>query len=950
MQTLCDSIRGEIVRVGPLTSVELADRLSASVTEVQKALLAHDTVFAPPSHGAEAWALVSAEEVSKRLGMSRPLRPWQIEAFQTWMSSGRIGVVEAVTGAGKTDVGIAAIAEARRRGVPTVILVPDRELVDHWRRILETSLPGVKVGTPDDSKALAVPEQLIVATPRGLGKRRLTAFRGAGLLIVDELQRIPVADYTDVVFPRTEITERLGLTAAYEWSSSQTERIVRPYLGSLIKGCDYQRAVEEGILARPLVLTVGVSFLQHEREAYEACSQRLSAAERKLRDTGVDLGDGLYETARQIESGALVGEISFLAKEFLDALAARRRVLDECAAKVAAVGSLARGLGHSKRTIVFTPSDTVSVGVVDAVRPAAVAAAPIVSNQDASWVLGRFTSGTICLLATSRLMDEGVAVSTAQVGIVLASARTRAQMLQRMGRVVHPTDWVGRTAFVLVYVNATVEDPDIGGLDGHAEDLMAIAAEHLDVGAGDAVRHLNSWLATESSVEAPEDESDTANTEVVVGDDWDPEDAILDIFDEYEGLLTWSELKEVLPDLEVEQTIMRGVDGVGWMKVGDTLVGLGGRQRTSEDSRILVLDTLATMHYSSVGQPVDVAEIADNVRSAATDAPAVSVERLQHIWTALGGVVADSLADADQASAPISAAREGVDESMDNSESGSFGVSPGPSRRPVSPAVQTIIDQIESQGATVEISSDHPTGVLEVFSPNGIRRTVRVHSGMGGSWRVSQADAELTAGDGLDAIVFTDRGATPPEFYVAPVTPYIKRVRAVIDAWVKAHPRDSRSGHVNIEKWVVQDGLNRWDLLWPKEKISPGTPSDTAAEERPDIEFPPDDSEPTSHPSEIQYSPEGEVQVVLNHENAKVIGFFDPRTLRLRIASAPGAEKLAGRDFRNPAIAAGSVLSALSGRTMFGVGFDNWMVDENTRETLAGYLDDDHRVSVSAGA
>ena len=42
-------------------------------------------------------------------------------------------------------------------------------------------------------------------------------------------------------------------------------------------------------------------------------------------------------------------------------------------------------------------------------------------------------------------------------------------------------------------------------------------------------------------------------------------------------------------------------------------------------------------------------------------------------------------------------------------------------------------------------------------------------------------------------------------------------------------------------------------------------------------------------------------------------------------------------------------MSALSGRTMFGVGFDNWIVDENTQETLAGYVDDELRMSVSAG-
>lgn len=950
MQTLSDSIRGEITRVGLLTSVELADRLSVSVTEVQKALLGHDAVFAPPLNGAEAWALVSAEQLAERLGMNRPLRPWQIEALQKWISSGRVGVVEAVTGAGKTDVGIAAIADARRRGVPTLIIVPDRELVDHWRRILEKSLPGVKVGTPDGSKALAVPEQLIVCTPAGLGKRRLTAFRGAGLLIVDELQRIPVADYTDVVFPRTEITERLGLTAAYEWPSSQIERIVRPYLGDVIKGCDYQRAVEEGILARPMVLTVGVSFLQHERDAYEACSQRLAAAERKLRNTGVDLSAGLHETARQIDSGALVGEISFLAREYLDALAARRRVLDECAAKVNAVGSLARGLGEATRTIVFTPSDAVSVGVVDAVQPAAVTAAPISSNHDVSSVLGRFTSGAVSLLATNRLMDEGIPVPTAQVGVVLASARSRAQMLQRMGRAIHPTDWAGRTALVLVYVNATVEDPDLGGLEGATKDLMAIAAKHLDVGAGDAVRHLTSWLSADLSAQEPREEPAPTDPDVVVSDEWDPEDAILDIFDEYNGLLTWDELREVLPDLEVEQTLMNGVDAINWMRIGECLLGMGGRRFKKADRRIAALDAIAKLAFTREARPVRIADIAAAVEAVAAEFRFIPHGRLQDVWESLGGVLTGRAEDQVPAvSEPKEVADE--DEARRNSPDIESPVIPRTTETGrVGPAVQSVIEELEAHGAAVQTLSGRPSGVLQLRGPDGTQRAVRVHSGISGSWRVSQADANLNASDGIDAIVFTDRGVTPPAFYIAPVTPYVKRVRAVIDAWVKSHPRDNRSGHVNIEKWVVQDGLDRWDLLWPKEKRSHKTSPEVLVEERPDIEFEHAKPEPLSKPSEIQYSPEGEIRVVLVHENANVVGFFDPRTSRLRIAVAPGLAKLAGKDFRNPAIAAGTVMSALSGRTVFGVGFDNWIIDENTRETLAGYLDDDQRASVSAGA
>ena len=42
------------------------------------------------------------------------LRDWQRDALQQWRSMNRRAVIEAVTGSGKTEVGIAAVAEAVR--------------------------------------------------------------------------------------------------------------------------------------------------------------------------------------------------------------------------------------------------------------------------------------------------------------------------------------------------------------------------------------------------------------------------------------------------------------------------------------------------------------------------------------------------------------------------------------------------------------------------------------------------------------------------------------------------------------------------------------------------------------------------------------------------------------------------------------------------------------------
>ncbi|MEV1328532.1 DEAD/DEAH box helicase family protein [Micromonospora costi] len=50
-------------------------------------------------------------------------RAWQIEALAAWRAHGRQGVVEAVTGTGKTTVGVLAAAAAVDAGERVMVLV-----------------------------------------------------------------------------------------------------------------------------------------------------------------------------------------------------------------------------------------------------------------------------------------------------------------------------------------------------------------------------------------------------------------------------------------------------------------------------------------------------------------------------------------------------------------------------------------------------------------------------------------------------------------------------------------------------------------------------------------------------------------------------------------------------------------------------------------------------------
>ena len=79
------------------------------------------------------------------------LYDWQRDALIAWDDAHRTGVVQAVTGAGKTRVGLAAIEDAHRQGRQSVVIVPTLALVKQWVAAIVELLPRVRVRSRLDS-------------------------------------------------------------------------------------------------------------------------------------------------------------------------------------------------------------------------------------------------------------------------------------------------------------------------------------------------------------------------------------------------------------------------------------------------------------------------------------------------------------------------------------------------------------------------------------------------------------------------------------------------------------------------------------------------------------------------------------------------------------------------------------------------------------------------------
>ena len=159
------------------------------------------------------------------------LYPWQADTLNAWERRGGRGVVEAVTGTGKTMVGVAAALDELDRRGQVIVLVPTVELQHQWVAELEPRLAGSErvgrlgAGAVD---SLTTHDVLVavVNTARSLDVRPI---RQGGLLVADECHRYGSAVNRLALDGR--FRRRLGLSATYARDDDGDLAWLDPYFG-----------------------------------------------------------------------------------------------------------------------------------------------------------------------------------------------------------------------------------------------------------------------------------------------------------------------------------------------------------------------------------------------------------------------------------------------------------------------------------------------------------------------------------------------------------------------------------------------------------------------------------------------------------------------------------------------------------------------------------------------
>jgi len=366
--------------------------------------------------------------IALNLSHRETLRSYQKKAADVWASNSYSGVVVLPTAAGKTHIGIEAIS---RLSTTTIVIAPTIELVQQWRDRLRSAF-GIEIGQIGGGERDI--REITVATYDSAYLMAETLGNRFRFLLVDEVHHLAAERFIEIARMYAS-PYRLGLTATYERTDMLHERL-QQFMGGKIFELGYEELTE--YLADYEIVRIPVELEQDEEEEYEKNRRIFLSYLRKHRMRM----RGPWDFERFI--------LSSWNPEGREALIAWRRARNIAFNSRVKVDTVRYVLSRHRgeKTIIFSEdTDTAYLISREFLIPCITYLTPGPERKE---YLRMFKDGDVTALATSRVLDEGVDVPDASVGIILSGSGSTRQFRQRLGRLLRPSEGKKATLYEIV--------------------------------------------------------------------------------------------------------------------------------------------------------------------------------------------------------------------------------------------------------------------------------------------------------------------------------------------------------------------------------------------------------------------------------------------------------------------------------------------------------------------
>ncbi len=349
------------------------------------------------------------------LSCSIRLRDYQKQAVDAWIAGNKRGIVVLPTGSGKTLVGIKAISLLN---TPSLVVAPTLDLVDQWRSRLKEEFKeevGILGGGEKEIKALTVStyDSAYIHADR-LGNK-------FGLLVFDEVHHLPAKGYRNIA-EMFASPFRMGLTATFE-----REDGLHKDLNRLVGGKVFERNVKDlsGYYLSPFRLKkIIVELTEEEKEEYKKNQKIFSDY---LKESRLTLRNPTDFQKLVMRSGR--------DPKARKALLARNRARDLAFNSISKVKRLSEILKEhcEGKAFIFTEHNKLVHRISKEFLIPSITYRT--SSKERSEILDKFRSGIYRAVVTSKVLDEGIDVPDADVGIILSGTGSERAFIQRLGRI-----------------------------------------------------------------------------------------------------------------------------------------------------------------------------------------------------------------------------------------------------------------------------------------------------------------------------------------------------------------------------------------------------------------------------------------------------------------------------------------------------------------------------------
>jgi superfamily II DNA or RNA helicase len=386
----------------------------------------------------------------------------QAEAIKAWVKNGYSGIFAMATGTGKTLAALSA-SGLPGPGMVTVILVPTIPLLEQWAKkdipLYDTKADIVVCGGTHKWKPvlplkLAVVRKqkenyapkrrlYVVATMRtASSKGFLLAWGGISpdnvQLICDEVHHLGAPTYQDCT--KIPSTRRLGLSATpdRDWDEEGTQKTV-DYIGKTVSTYLIEEAIQDGHLSRFNYFPHFAFLKKDEWEEFEE----------KTYEIGKEAARINAEAKTPPKDQAVVYKTNKLEKLLRERAIIKKKAKD----KIRVVQEILR-LIETFPIIIFCEDHEQLDGIKRILKSGGHRFLLYYSSKPGKKMsalqrdksLEQFRRGNSDFLLAMKCLDEGLDVPKCQGCIIVASANSTRQFIQRRGRVLR--GFKGKTAFL----------------------------------------------------------------------------------------------------------------------------------------------------------------------------------------------------------------------------------------------------------------------------------------------------------------------------------------------------------------------------------------------------------------------------------------------------------------------------------------------------------------------